>query len=116
MTHVLGALALLSTVGGVVAVPAGADWCSTGRITGYVRTEHGAYTADGTPIWADEAIAAAGYAIPMGSLVEVDGIGTFRVADRGMLGPTDVDIAVWTRAEAFALTSERRVCVTNPSR
>jgi hypothetical protein len=28
-----------------------------------------------------------------------------------MLGPTDVDIAVWSRADAYALTSTRRVCI-----
>jgi 3D (Asp-Asp-Asp) domain-containing protein len=95
----------------LLAVPSADGWCAEGRITGYVRSEYGPLTADGTPILTDEPIAAAGYAIPLGSYVDVDGVGSFRVADRGMLGPTDVDIAVWSRADAYALTSTRRVCI-----
>jgi 3D (Asp-Asp-Asp) domain-containing protein len=95
----------------LLAAPSSDGWCATGKITGYVRSEYGPLTADGTPIMTDEAIAAAGYAIPLGAYVDVDGLGSFRVADRGMLGPTDVDIAVWSRAEAYALTSTREVCL-----
>jgi hypothetical protein len=35
---------------------------------------------------------------------------TFRVADRGRLSPTHIDVAVWTLDEAYALTSTSRVC------
>jgi 3D (Asp-Asp-Asp) domain-containing protein len=106
MTGGLIALALLLTA----HAPAD-NWCSTGRVTGYIRGTENRYTADGTDIWTDEPIAAAGYAIPMGSYVSVEGVGTFRVADRGLLGPTDVDVAVYTRAEAYALTRTATVCV-----
>lgn len=93
---------------------ADAAWCGRSMTTGYVRTEHGRFTADGTPIWADEAIAAAGWSIPLGSYVEVEGLGRYRVADRGMLGADNIDIAVWTRADAYALTAVRGYCVYPP--
>ena len=46
--------------------------------------------------------------------VEIEDVGTFRVADRGMLGygnPTWIDVATWSRAEAYALTGEYQICV-----
>jgi 3D (Asp-Asp-Asp) domain-containing protein len=100
------------SVGGVAAAePA----CREMRITGYVRSEGGARTYDGTSIYADEAIVAASWDIPLGSTVEVEGLGTFRVADRGMLGSSGwIDIAVWSRAEAYRLTGRRTVCVLPP--
>lgn len=85
--------------------------CGDYLITGYVRTEFGPLTADGTPIWTDEAIAAGSYNLPLGSYVRVGGLGTYRIADRGYLGPRHIDIAVWSRAEAFALTGWYWTCV-----
>jgi 3D (Asp-Asp-Asp) domain-containing protein len=86
------------------------------RITGYVRGEGSSHTYDGTPIWTGEPIAAASWNIPMDSYVEIEGIGTFRVADRGMLGSSGwIDIAVYSRSEALALTSVRTVCVLTDS-
>lgn len=104
MAALLGALLLFAT-----SAPANA--CFSSRITGYVRTEFSSHTADGTPIWTPEAIAAAGYAIPLGSYVSVEDLGTYRIADRGHLGPYDIDIAVWTRAEAYAITRTAVVCI-----
>lgn len=94
----------------------GAGWCSDMRVTGYVRTDHGAHTYDGTPIWTSEPIAAASWDIPLGWYVTVEDVGTFRVADRGGgLGSSGwVDIAVWTRSEAYTLTGVRGVCVYPP--
>jgi 3D (Asp-Asp-Asp) domain-containing protein len=89
-------------------------YCYAGLTTGYVRTEHGARTFDGTPITTDEAIAAAGWDIPIDSYVTVDGAGPYRVADRGRLAPGQVDVAVWSRAEAFELTGVRTICVSGP--
>lgn len=91
--------------------------CRPATVTGYVRTDPAmnATTADGTSILADEPIVAASYDVPMGSWVEVEGLGTFRVADRGGgLRPTHIDVAVWSRAEAFELTSRRTVCILPP--
>lgn len=94
--------------------PSADGWCQNARITGYVRGEYSPWTFDGTSIW-EEGIAAASWNIPIGSLVDVDGYGTVRIADRGMLGSSGwIDIAVWTRAEAFALTSVRQICVRPP--
>jgi len=92
------------------------SWCSEMRVTGYVRGAHSPYTFDGTSIYTDEPIAAASWDIPLQSMVAVFGAGTFRVADRGSgLGSAGwVDVAVWSRDEAYALTSVRRVCVTPP--
>ena len=115
MTQLVSALLLLSSFGHAASPPAEAS-CFQAQITGYVRTEHGTHTYDGTPIWTDEAIAAASWNIPIGSLVDVENYGTVRIADRGMLGSSGhIDIAVWSRAEAFALTSVREICVRPPA-
>lgn len=90
------------------------SWCyESARVTGYVRTEHSARTFDGTPIYTAEPIAAASWDVPLGWYADVAGLGSYRVADRGSgLGSAGwIDIAVWSRAEAFALTSRRQVCV-----
>jgi len=106
MTSVIGAALLLTTA-----------WCQESRVTGYVRSEYGPYTSDGTPIYTDEPIAAASWNIPIDSTVVVDGLGTYRIADRGTLGSSGwVDIATWSRAEAYELTSVRTVCVYPPER
>lgn len=95
-----------------------APWCGEARITGYVRTEFSDYTYDGTSIYTDEPIVAASWDIAIGSLADIDGIGTFRVADRGMLGNGHpmpwVDVAVWSRQEAYELTGVRIVCFRPP--
>lgn len=91
-----------------------ATYCRSARITGYVRSEYGPYTYDGTPTWV-EGIAAASWDIPIDSLVEVEGLGTYRIADRGMLGSDAwIDVAVWDRATAYAITGRRTICVTPP--
>jgi len=97
-----------------------AGWCGDTRVTGYVRGEHSPWTADGTSIWSREPIAAASSDVRMGALADIPGVGTVRIADRGMLGNGDpmpwVDVATWTRAEAFALTGTRWVCFRRPPR
>lgn len=94
-----------------------APWCGQAHITGYVRSEGSAFTYDGTPVMNGEPVVAASWDVSMGSLVDIEGLGTFRVADRDMLGwgsPTWIDVAVWTRSEALALTGERNVCIYRP--
>lgn len=95
-------------------MPADAPWCGPTRITGYVRTDGNAHTYDGTPIWTNEPIVAASWDVLIGSVAEIDGLGSFRVADRGMLGNGNpmpwVDVAVWTRREALDLTGVRHAC------
>jgi len=106
LSVVLGIFALLSV--------ARSD-CEQFRITGYVAGEYPGLTADGSTTTLDalargELLAAAGYDVPMGSFLDVDGLGVYRVADRGQLGYRHLDLLVATRSEAFALTGYRRVC------
>jgi 3D (Asp-Asp-Asp) domain-containing protein len=96
---------------------ADAAWCGRSMTTGYVRSDYGPHgrTFDGTSILSPEPIAAAGWSIPLGSYVEVEGLpGRYRVADRGMLGADNIDIAVWSRSEAFEITAMRSYCVYPP--
>jgi 3D (Asp-Asp-Asp) domain-containing protein len=101
----------------VAALLLAQGWCiPDARITGYSRFDYSGRTYDGTSVYADERIAAASWNIPLQSIVEVEGLGRYRVADRGALGSYGwVDIATWSRQEAFSLTSTRRVCVYPPS-
>jgi len=93
---------------------ADAAYCYRGFVTGYVRGEHSGRTFDGTPIATREPIAAAGWDIPIDSVVEIADVGTFRVADRGRLANGQIDVAVWTRAQAYQLTGTRDICVYPP--
>jgi hypothetical protein len=84
--------------------------CRTARITGYVRGTGSPFTYDGTSIWTDEPIAAASFDIPIDTMVEIEGLGVHRIADRGRLSPTWIDVATWSAAEAYALTGYRQIC------
>jgi hypothetical protein len=75
-----------------------------------VRADLSGRTYDGTPIWTDESIVAASWNLPIDAHIAIDGLGTFRVADRGRLGARHVDVAVWSRTEAYELTGVRDVC------
>lgn len=117
MPALLGAaLIAITTLG-----PADAPWCGPSRVTGYVRTDYGpaAKTFDGTSILTQEPIAAASWDVRLSAIAVIDGVGSFRIADRGGgLGNGHpmpwVDIAVWDRATAFRLTSVRHVCFRRP--
>jgi 3D (Asp-Asp-Asp) domain-containing protein len=93
---------------------ADAAYCYRGWVSGYVRTDHSGRTFDGTAITTREPIAAAGWDIPIDSVVEIADVGRFRVADRGRLANGQVDLAVWTRSEAYRLTGTRDICVYPP--
>lgn len=119
MRHPKSALAGLLLGLFVLTVPqsmsAETGGCRVMRITGYVRSEYSARTYDGTSVYTDEPIVAASWDVPLGHYVEIEDLGTFRVADRGMLGSSGwIDVAVWSRAEAYALTGHRTVCVRAP--
>jgi|SRR6187455_2113105 len=96
-----------------------APWCGPTRLTGYVRTDFSGRTFDGTSIYTDEPIAAASWDVKLGSLADIQDLGTFRIADRGHLGSGSplpwVDVAVWSRSEAYALTGVRQVCFRPPT-
>lgn len=108
-------MARLAVIGAMLAMsaqPVRAQSCDMYRVTGYVRGHHSSFTADGTSVWTREPIAAASYNVPMGSRIDVDGLGVYRVADRGGgLGARHIDILTDSVAQAYALTSYRRVCV-----
>lgn len=105
----LRALTALSLALVAIPTPVRAEGACPGNsepylITGYVRTEFSDYTADGTSVYTDEAIAAGSYNLPLGAYVWVEGVGAYRIADRGHLGRRHIDVAVWSRAEAFEIT------------
>ncbi len=85
--------------------------CFTARITAYVAT--GSRTANGE-IPQPWVTAAASDWIPFNSYVEVEGLGTFRINDRGHLGSRHIDVFVNTVREAYNVTSYREVCVYMP--
>ena len=106
-----------STIGTALAhhAPVETAVCDTYRITGYSVAAYPGRTADGSTTTTGamargEWIAAASYNIPFGAQVEIEGIGTYRVVDRGHLGARHIDVLVMTDAEAYALTSTRRAC------
>jgi hypothetical protein len=108
-----GLLALFSLAPG--SMPA-RDACSVWRITGYVGSEYPGLTYDESTttlaaLARGEQIAAASWDVPLGAYIEVEELGVWRVADRGMLGPHHLDLLVGSRAEAFELTGYRRACV-----
>lgn len=115
-TIISAALIAFTTLG-----PADAPWCGPSRVTGYVRTDYGpaAKTFDGTSIFSPEPLAAASWDVKLGAIADIPGVGSFRIADRGMLGNGQpmpwVDVAVWDRATAYSLTGVRHVCFRRPT-
>jgi len=100
-------------------MPTEAPWCGPTRITGYVRTDGNPFTFDGTSIYTAEHIVAASWDVALGTLATIEGLPhVYRVADRGHLGSgvpmSWVDVATWSRSEAYALTGVRNVCFRKP--
>jgi 3D (Asp-Asp-Asp) domain-containing protein len=86
--------------------------CEMYRITGYVRGKGNPRTYDGTSVWTKEPIVAASWNVPINSVIQVRGLGAFRVADRGgKLGKRHIDVLVNSKAEAYSITGWRPVCV-----
>ena len=84
--------------------------CDSYRVTGYVRGQGSGWTYDGTSEYTREAIAAASWNVPIDAKVQVDGVGTFRVADRGNLSARHIDVLVDSVSEAYALTRTASAC------
>jgi 3D (Asp-Asp-Asp) domain-containing protein len=82
-------------------------------VTGYNRLDPAmnTRTADGTHILTDEPIVAASYNLPFDTIIEIEGLGVYRVADRGHLRARHIDVAVWSNAEAYAITGYYKVRV-----
>lgn len=106
MTLVAAAAALLLTTA----------TCETYWVTGYAATDFPGLTADGTHTWtaldSGDHIVAASYNLPIDTLLTIEGMPhIYRVADRGYLGTRHIDVLVATRAEAYAITNYREVCI-----
>ncbi len=101
---VLGAVAL-----SVQAAQAG---CSSATITAYSVEQYPGTTADGTRTPGNAGVIAAASAnYPLGSTITVEGLGTYRVADRGHLGSNHVDVLMNLTSEALRFGRQvRTVC------
>jgi 3D (Asp-Asp-Asp) domain-containing protein len=115
VTFRLFALALL-----LLFVPSGlhaeAATCRPMTTTAYDRYAFSPQTWDGTSVYNGEAFVAASWDIPIGAYVQIEGLGTFRVADRGMLGSGGwIDIAMDDTWSAKQYGHQIRVvCVLAP--
>jgi 3D (Asp-Asp-Asp) domain-containing protein len=86
--------------------------CGDFWVTGYASSQFSGRTADGTPTrGAEWSIVAAHPHIPFGTIVEIEGIGALRVADRGQLGWSHLDVLVYSPSEAYNLTGTYRACL-----
>jgi 3D (Asp-Asp-Asp) domain-containing protein len=86
--------------------------CGRFLVTGYASVEFPGRTADGTPTLGSEwTLLAAHPRIPFNTAVWIEGLGRFRVADRGHLGWDQLDVLVRTRQEALALTGQYTACL-----
>jgi 3D (Asp-Asp-Asp) domain-containing protein len=96
-------------VGGVFQAQGG---CAVVEVTGYSVQEYPGLTTDGTPTpGAVGAIAAGGHAYPLGAWLWIDGVGARRIADRGHLGWTQVDVLFQSTREAREWGRQQRtVC------
>lgn len=76
--------------------------CADMTVTAYSVEMFPGTTYDGTPTRGNAGvIAAASWNIPIGTYVTVEGLGTYRVADRGMLGSSGwIDVLMQTTQEA----------------
>jgi 3D (Asp-Asp-Asp) domain-containing protein len=86
--------------------------CSMATITAYSVEQYPGRTADGTPTPGNAGvIAAASYNYALGTIITVEGLGTYRVADRGHLGANHVDVLMQTTREALQWgRQQRQVC------
>lgn len=86
------------------------DNCSRATITAYSIEQYPGRTADGTPTPGNAGvIAAASYNYALGTIITVEGLGTYRVADRGHLGANHVDVLMQTTREALNFGRQTRL-------
>lgn len=93
-------------------VPSSQQSCQVVTVTAYASQDYPGRTADGTRTIGNEgSIAAGGSNYPMGSYVSVEGLGVYRIADRGHLAASQIDVLMTTHAEAMQWGNrQRRVC------
>lgn len=100
----LGLLLLISS--GAIAQ----ENCATAVITAYSVEQYPGRTADGTSTQGNAGvIAAASHNYTIGSQIWVEGLGSYRVADRGRLGANHVDILMQTTREAINFGRQTRL-------
>jgi 3D (Asp-Asp-Asp) domain-containing protein len=84
--------------------------CSTATITAYSVEQYPGTTADGTRTPGNAGvIAAASRNYALGSYVTVEGLGTYRIADRGHLGANHIDVLMQTTREALNFGRQSRL-------
>jgi 3D (Asp-Asp-Asp) domain-containing protein len=82
-------------------------------VTAYASEDYPGLAADNqTPTRGNEGVIAAGGSnYPMGSYVSVEGLGSYRIADRGHLAASQIDVLMVTHAAAMQWgRQQRRVC------
>jgi 3D (Asp-Asp-Asp) domain-containing protein len=93
--------------------PASSQSCSIVTVTAYASEDYPGLAADNqTPTRGNEGVIAAGGSnYPMGSYVSVEGLGSYRIADRGHLAASQIDVLMVTHAAAMQWgRQQRRVC------
>lgn len=84
--------------------------CSQTVITAYSVEQYPGTTTDGTRTPGNAGvIAAASYNYALGTFITVEGLGTYRVADRGHLGPNHIDVLMATTREAINFGRQSRL-------
>lgn len=87
--------------------------CESYVITAYSVEMFGGTTADGTRTPGNAGIIAAGSRnLPFNTYVQIEGLGTYRIADRGHLGTRHIDVLMQTTREALNFGRQQRmVCI-----
>jgi 3D (Asp-Asp-Asp) domain-containing protein len=104
--------AILAVVFGASVLPCTAGECAPAVITAYAAQDYPGRTTSGIYTWPNVgSIVAGGEAYELGQTVEIEGLGSYTVADRGHLGWTQIDLLVSTHAEAVQFGRQvRMVC------
>ncbi len=84
--------------------------CESYTITSYSIAQFPGTTASGISTQGQAGVIAAGsYNLPFGTLVNIEGVGTYRIEDRGRLGARHIDILLQTTREALNFGRQTRV-------
>lgn len=107
-----GFLVTLGLLVATASAVAAQDSCSQATITAYSVEQYPGRTADGTSTPGNAGVIAAGsHNYALGSMIWVEGLGSYRVADRGRLGANHIDVLMQTTREALNFGRQTRtVC------
>lgn len=89
--------------------------CESYTITAYSIEQYPGITSSGISTQGNAGVIAAGSTnLPFGTHVDIEGVGVYRIADRGHLGRRHVDILTQTTREALNFGRQTRtVCIVN---